>query len=126
MTCIHSTFAIGVKAEPWSTDNEEMLLSLLNSAEMSFDRLEADRKGLAGDFRKHFAALEDMIVTRMARRAAEAPRRRYEDDLDRQLRALHAGQKRARLEAHLTVFAVIGISIVAAVAATLRFSGAGL
>ncbi|MBW8638953.1 hypothetical protein K1W69_17285 [Hoeflea sp. WL0058] len=74
MTLVNANFAIGVRAQPWTTGNEEMLTALLMSAEMSFDRLEADSKGVDGDFRKHIAELVRIINNRQDRRSAEKNR----------------------------------------------------
>lgn len=125
MNVIHPTASGGLPAEPWVTDAEADILGDLRRVEAGFWNLPEDKAGEREAFREHIAELEKLIVMRLARRTTDDPIADSEDETQRKLRWLAAGERRARREAHLTAYAVIGISVFAALAAALRFSGIG-
>jgi len=114
-----------VPAEPFPDCAETAVLGHLRRAQCLFFKTPEDIAGEFAAFDGFIAEAEKIVVMRLARGTASVPPAPDMDETERNLRAIDAGQRRARREAHLTAYAIIGISIVAVVAAALRFTGVG-
>lgn len=111
--------------DQWITDAEADILGDLRRAEAGFWNLPEDKAGERTAFREHIAQLEDLVVMRLARRTACEPVSAANDETERYLRGIAAAERRERIEAHVTAFVIVGVAIVAAVGAALRFAGIG-
>lgn len=111
--------------DQWITDAEADILGDLRRAEAGFWNLPEDKVGERAAFREHIAQLEDLVVMRLARRTACEPVGAANDETERHLRAIAAAERRERIEAHVTAFAILGISTIAAIAVILRVLGVG-